>query len=163
MAVIVFGLIALAIVVFYIASFIQLVIFSINLVEFAGVEGFTPDNFWAWVVMIVAIVALFASARWIFSIVRYGLVILGALVGGLFGGLLGGNRHAYEGMEWGAIVVRAMVFLLALVLSFVGTGFLVSFTSANPGLTDYFVEGNWLGYIFVFLTFFMLLFPKKIE
>ena len=116
---------------------------------------FTSDNGWAWFIMFIALLVIFPILRILFSFVRWFLVILGGLVGALLtfgrdGGIVAGNY-----------IVLFLTFLTAMGLAIAGVFAVFGYTSANPGLTTYFVEGNWFAGIYLFLVAFGLLYPSS--
>lgn len=147
----------LALIVYSVYSFVQLNIFVINLLGFSGYDWFTTGNFWAWVVVFFGILIVSGIARVIFGAVRYVLV----LAGGGVGALLAGKRERFLGTDLGIIATAVITFIVALVLAIAGVVAVTNFTSANPGLTDYFVRGNWFGSVAIFLTFAAILLPKS--
>lgn len=151
--------IALALLVYGIYSFIHLLIFIINILNFSGNEWFATDNFWSWVVVFFGVVIIGWIVRFVFRVVRY----LIAFLGGLLGAAIAGEKHRDSGAVFGAYTTLTLTFITAFILAVIGVIATTNFTTLNPGLTDYFVEGNWFGYIFIFATFFGNLFPTKSE
>lgn len=149
--------IVIALIVYSVYSFIHLNIFVINLLGFAGNDWFTTSNFWAWVVVFLGILIVAAIARAVFGVVRFALV----MVGGGVGALMAGKRERLFGRDLGVIATAVLTLIAALVQSVVGVVAVTDFTTANPGLTDYFVQGNWFGILSIFGTFVAILLPKR--
>lgn len=91
--------------------------------------------------------------RLAFGLVRWFLMIIG--------GFLAFGKDA--GAITGVYIVYFLAFVTAISLALAGVTAVFNYTSANPGLTTYFVEGNWFAGIYLFLVAFGLLFtlPSK--
>ena len=152
------GIIVVALFILY--SFIEFVSFSVNYVAdigWATDSWFTSDNGWAWFIMFVALAITFPLLRLAFGLVRWLLMV----IGGFLGSILTFGKDA--GAVAGVYIVYFLTFVTAVCLAFAVVTAVFNYTSANPGLTTYFVEGNWFAGLYLFLVAFGLLFttPSK--
>ena len=137
-------------------SYFQMVALIINVVVVNGIvdwEWFGLNNFWAWVVTVIALAIVLGLIRVIFWSIRFVIALIGTGIGYLFG------RH--DGAVVGAVTLNIVTYLFAIAFAIVSVMVLINYTSANPYLTEYFVEGNWFAYIYIFALIMGSLYPNK--
>ena len=108
-------------------------------------------------IIVVALAITFPLLRLAFGLVRWLLMV----IGGFLGSILTFGKDA--GAVAGVYIVYFLTFVTAVCLAFAVVTAVFNYTSANPGLTTYFVEGNWFAGLYLFLVAFGLLYttPSK--
>lgn len=165
MIVLVLGIVVL---VLAIVAFFNLVGLSINYLNIEGLawDWFNTGNFWAWFWGTIAFILLTGLARFLIGLVR-GLVV--AIFMAIRTPFERGRRNAtgkkltfLRNTSYGLLIAAALTVVSVAVAS---TIFLmvqvIQYTTAHPEASDFYVEGNWFGYIALFCYFIGVFLPSQ--